>query len=259
MKAKGDSKLYQAQAAKSQTRFSALTSTLLSCLIILCWLGHLLFSVYTVSFETWAWPLHVLVQSFFSVGLFIVAHDAMHCLAVPGSNKWNDLVGSICTFLYAGFSYSELKKNHLAHHRAPATLDDPDYSSSGNENFWVWLFSFSTKYFGLKEFAKLHIHVALLYVLGGSFTKVVILFAVPSWISALQLFYFGTYLPHRATNGANYDRHKSRSNDFPTWLSLLTCFHFGYHYEHHLFPYLSWWQLPAAYKVRKKGASNVDR
>ena len=240
-----------AKPAQSQTRGGFFISTSLSVLIIACWLSHLVYSVATVNFENWMWLFHIAIQSFFSVGLFIVAHDAMHGLAVPGNPKFNELIGRLCTFLYAGFSYKKLKKNHLAHPRAPATLRDPDYSSTGNENFWLWLFSFGSNYFGLKEFAKLHAHVVLLYLLGGSFSKVVLLFAVPSWLSALQLFYFGTYLPHRATDGTGHDKHRSRSNNYSAWLSLLTCFHFGYHYEHHWYPYLAWWQLPGAYRLRK--------
>ncbi len=60
----------------------------------------------------------------------------------------------------------------------------------------------------------------------------------------LQLFYFGTYLPHR---GSPASRHSARSNDWPYWLSLISCFHFGAcHEEHQAFPNLAWWELPRA-------------
>jgi hypothetical protein len=47
--------------------------------------------------------------------------------------------------------------------------------------------------------------------------------------SAVQLFYFGTFLPHRAApDGAPYaDRHRARSSRASDALSLLSCFNFG--------------------------------
>ena len=50
----------------------------------------------------------------------------------------------------------------------------------------------------------------------------------PSFLSSFQLFYFGTYLPHRSADDhssakPHVDKHRSRSNELPTWLSLLTC------------------------------------
>ena len=69
--------------------------------------------------------------------------------------------------------------------------------------------------------------------------------ALPAILSAFQLFYFGTYLPHRAEDEAFGDAHRARSNDFSWTMSLLTCFHFGYHHEHHDNPAVPWWRLPA--------------
>jgi beta-carotene ketolase (CrtW type) len=67
---------------------------------------------------------------------------------------------------------------------------------------------------------------------------------VPALLSSLQLFYFGTYLPHRPGPDAFTDHHRARSNGYSEWLSLLTCFHFGYHHEHHRAPGEPWWRLP---------------
>jgi len=68
---------------------------------------------------------------------------------------------------------------------------------------------------------------------------------LPLLLSSMQLFYFGTYLPHRNHNGIS-DRHRARSSDFPLMISFLTCYHFGYHWEHHEYPHLPWFKLPAA-------------
>ena len=68
--------------------------------------------------------------------------------------------------------------------------------------------------------------------------------AAPAVLSAVQLFYFGTYLPHRREAQDFADQHRTRTNEFPAIISLLTCFHFGYHHEHHSHPSAPWWRLP---------------
>ena len=75
-------------------------------------------------------PLVVAVQTWLSVGLFIVAHDCMHGSLAPfrpGVNRW---VGRLCLFLYAGFSFDRLIGNHFAHHRHAGTADDPDFDDA---------------------------------------------------------------------------------------------------------------------------------
>jgi beta-carotene ketolase (CrtW type) len=66
---------------------------------------------------------------------------------------------------------------------------------------------------------------------------------VPLLISSLQLFLFGTYLPHRQQRWPACAAQPC-SLDLPVWLSLLACFHFGYHREHHDHPNLRWFELP---------------
>jgi len=73
--------------------------------------------------------------------------------------------------------------------------------------------------------------------------NVLLFFSLPLLLSSLQLFVFGTYLPHRALE-PQAEAHRPRSLNLPVWLSLLTCYHFGYHWEHHQYPWLAWHQLP---------------
>ncbi len=204
----------------------------------------------TQDLPMYVWPFLMLLQSFLFVGLFIVAHDCMHGLVGSESGRASNILGRICAFLFAGFSYDKLKDNHTKHHNFLATHEDPDYTKEKNENFFVWLKSFIFRYFGLKEFFVLHIHVVGLYLLSGSFLKVLIFFAIPSWIASLQLFYFGTYKPHRNFINTQTEL-KARSNNYHILLSFFTCYHFGYHREHHKYPHLTWWQLPRAYKQDK--------
>ena len=73
---------------------------------------------------------------------------------------------------------------------------------------------------------------------GAPLVNLLTFWALPSLLSAFQLFSFGTWLPHRHGEPGFADAHNARSNGFGPLLSLLTCFHFGRHHEHHLYPYL---------------------
>lgn len=187
----------------------------------------------------------VLFQTWLSVGLFIVAHDAMHGSLAPGRPFVNRNIGRLCLFLYAALSYDRLLPEHHKHHRRPGTPDDPDYHPDAPAAFWPWFARFMRHYYGWREFVVLTAVLALyVALLGPSIPKLLAFFALPAGLSALQLFYFGTYRPHRAEEGAFADRHNARTDDFPRLLSLFTCFHFGYHHEHHLSPQTPWWRLP---------------
>jgi beta-carotene ketolase (CrtW type) len=80
----------------------------------------------------------------------------------------------------------------------------------------------------------------LVFLVGLDLVNLVLFWIIPSLGSTLQLFYFGTYLPHREPKGGYTNKHHARSSDLPFMLSLLTCFHFGYHMEHHMYPYVHW-------------------
>jgi beta-carotene ketolase (CrtW type) len=72
-----------------------------------------------------------------------------------------------------------------------------------------------------------------------------IFWVLPLVLSSLQLFLFGTYLPHRGGDAGPSGRHAVRSLGYPHLLSLLACYHFGYHAEHHAHPAVPWFRLPA--------------
>lgn len=197
-------------------------------------------------------PLIVAIQTVLSVGLFIVAHDAMHGSLAPFRPRLNAAIGRFCLFIYAGFSFDALKLKHMRHHAAPGTADDPDYCVARPDSFMRWYRQFYREYFGLKEFAILTAILAV-YVgaLGAPVANLLLFWALPALLSSLQLFYFGTYRPHRPRSGDTFaDGHHARSVDLPPMLSLITCFHFGYHHEHHLYPQEPWWRLPAVRRAR---------
>ena len=220
----------------------------LSALIFAGWLSLHVLSVFFLELEgpgLAAAPLIVLAICWLNVGLFIVAHDCMHGSLAPrrpGINRW---IGRIALAFYAGFSFDRLLPKHFDHHRHAGTGKDPDFSEAHPSAFWPWYLAFLRQYFGVREFLVLSAIVwTYVLLLGAPIGNLLLFWALPSILSSLQLFYFGTFLPHRHEEAEFADEHRSRSNAFPAWLSLLTCFHFGYHREHHLHPTAPWWRLP---------------
>lgn len=217
-----------------------------------------IFSLWALHFATlvtyfdpqkiWHYPL-ILIQTFLNVGLFITAHDAMHGTVTPSYPGLNKKIGQLALFFYAGFSFAKLEYHHRDHHRYPASLKDPDYTHDQHENYLNWLKDFIFFYFGWKEALFMLIWVILITLAcQGNYIKMLCIFAIPSILSALQLFTFGTFLPHRKGIKPFSTPHNCRSIPLPTWLSFLTCYHFGYHHEHHSYPHVPWWQLPKSYQ-----------
>lgn len=186
------------------------------------------------------------------VGIFIVAHDCMHGTLAPGQARLNRIIGQICVGLYAGFSFRHLHQKHIEHHRHSGTTGDPDFAEPQPMGFWQWYVSFMREYLTTRQMAVMAAQ-SVLYVpvLGASVENTLLFWIIPALLSSLQLFYFGTYLPHRPGADAFADHHRARSNGYPVWLSLLTCFHFGYHHEHHTKPGEPWWRLPAVRRQRQ--------
>ncbi|MFC7704462.1 fatty acid desaturase [Plastorhodobacter daqingensis] len=178
-----------------------------------------------------------------SVGLFIIAHDAMHGAVVRGSARANTVVGQLALALYAGFSWRKLIVKHMAHHRHAGTDHDPDFAHGGPVR---WYLDFLRTYFGLREALVLGLAVGAYALVLGPRWPYVAFWVLPSILASIQLFVFGTWLPHRPGTAPFPDRHNARSSRMGRAVSLLTCYHFGgFHHEHHLHPSVPWWQLPA--------------
>lgn len=192
-------------------------------------------------------PMLVAVLCWLYVGLFIIAHDSMHGSLAPFRPGTNRAFGRLTLLIYAGFDFDALNKKHHLHHRHSGTEDDPDFSDAPPHGFWRWYYEFMAEYFSGREAIVVTLAVwVYVGLFGVPLVNVLAFWAAPALLSSLQLFTFGTYLPHVPAHPAFSDRHNARSNDYPVWLSLLTCFHFGYHHEHHLFPGVPWWRLPTA-------------
>lgn len=188
----------------------------------------------------------ILMQTWLSTGLFIVAHDAMHGSLAPGRPDWNRRIGTLCLMLYAGLSYRRLLPKHAAHHRHAGSADDPDFDARNPRALLPWFGRFFMSYYTHTQILRIAAAIAVyVWVFGAPYLNVILFWAVPALLALGQLFVFGTFLPHRHRDEPFADRHRARSIACSPALSFLTCFHFGgYHHEHHLSPGTPWWRLP---------------
>jgi beta-carotene/zeaxanthin 4-ketolase len=196
----------------------------------------------------WGLLLAMLVRTLLQTGLFIIGHDAMHGVLWPSRRRWNDAVGGIALALYAALPYERCRRKHQRHHSATATARDPDFCADRGAGVLGWYFHFMEGYLSWRQMACLlstWAGLALAVQAGNpwAWINVLLFCTVPLLLSSLQLFFFGTYLPHRQQRWPRCDPQPS-SLDLPVWLSLLACFHFGYHREHHDHPNLRWFELP---------------
>lgn len=189
------------------------------------------------------------------VGLFIIAHDACHGTVAPGRPRINLWLGRISAFLYAGFFFDELRQKHQNHHKFSGTELDPDFLKrrEGSGHYLLWILRFFKKYVTLRQLLIMTVcSQILMHVLKLPESNVLFFWVAPSLVSAVQLFTFGTYLPHRAlkNNSDFVDHHSARNSTQSFWASLFLCYHFGScHLRHHQEPAVPWYQL---YQKSKK-------
>jgi beta-carotene ketolase (CrtW type) len=196
--------------------------------------------------------LAVFWQTFLYTGLFITAHDAMHGVVFPKNIKINNLVGRVTLLLYALFPYDNLLKKHWSHHRNPASHLDPDFHDGKHKNFFAWYIRFLQEYESWQQIVGLMLIFNFIsYALHISQINLTIFWAIPAIISSLQLFYFGTFLPHREPKAGYKNIHCAQTSNLPAFWSFITCYHFGYHEEHHEYPHVPWWGLPTIYRMKQ--------
>lgn len=228
-------------------------------LLALLWASWIILHIYAVFFFEISWsnaifmPFIMAALCWLSVGLFIAAHDAMHGSLLPGYPKINDAIGTIILALYAGFGWHKMRTAHWDHHKYSGTDKDPDFNAVNPRGFWPWYKKFFTEYFGIWSVIYI-VSVVAIYMLifGAAYINIILFYGLPAIASSVQLFAFGTYLPHHHGDDGFADHHNARSNDYGYWASLFSCFHFGYHHEHHLRPHVPWWALPRYRKPSSK-------
>lgn len=188
--------------------------------------------------------------TFLYTGLFITAHDAMHGTVFPANQRLNAYIGRLSVFLYALFSFRKLTNAHWQHHRHPGNPEnDPDFHNGEHSGFFSWYIHFMKEYVSILQIVGMALVFNFLkYIVGIPTINLLCFWVAPSLLSTFQLFYFGTYLPHRGEPSEFSDHHHSRSIHFSKFWSFISCYHFGYHWEHHEHPNIPWWKLPSIYQ-----------
>jgi beta-carotene ketolase (CrtW type) len=217
---------------------------LIALTIMLAWAAHLVYILTSVEVSlTNPWMyLHVLIQGYLYTGLFITGHDAMHRLV--SKNKFvNNAIGYAAVFLFAGMSYRKLIKNHWDHHRFPASEKDPDYYVK-SQSFWPWWFMFMVRYTTIFQLVVMAVAYNLMFRFADiPQANLIVFWIVPAFLGTFQLFYFGTFIPHKEPHTEEMGKHRARTLRKNHLWAMLSCYFFGYHWEHHQWPGVPWWQL----------------
>ncbi|MEL6940034.1 MAG: fatty acid desaturase [Cyanobacteria bacterium J06598_1] len=229
-------------------------SVSIAAFIVLLWLATAYASLFVLP-DAKSLPLVtvgvvIVGRSFLHTGLFILAHDAMHGTLTPAYPRLNDLLGRIILRIYSFLSFEQMQSAHHQHHRTPAQASDPDFYPG---SFWPWYFKFMQTYLhGGQGWVIFWGMSALFYpmVLGLDVPvlNAVLFWLLPQGLSSWQLFYFGTYRPHKRPLGGHTNAHRANSSQASTLVSFLSCYHFDYHWEHHQYPHLPWYKLPSMHR-----------
>jgi beta-carotene/zeaxanthin 4-ketolase len=224
---------------------------LIAIAIISLWIGSLAVLLpIDLSKVHWGWIFPaIFVRTFLHTGLFILAHDAMHQSLLPSHPTWNDRIGTVSLWLYACLPYHICRSNHAKHHQHPAQTGDPDFHDGIHPHPLQWYLKFMREYLSPQQCL---IFLTVICGVGAiaiglceiSPLNLALWGILPLTLSSMQLFIFGTYLPHRHSGD---NPHRARTIDYPLFWSFLSCYHFGYHWEHHEYPRTPWYRIPAIY------------
>jgi beta-carotene ketolase (CrtW type) len=208
-------------------------------ILILTWFFSLILLLnWEINYSNPLVYLSIYLQTHLYTGLFITSHDAMHG-SVSKNKRFNKLIGRITSILFAFNFYDNLIVKHHKHHKHVATEHDPDYHESGR--FWLWYWSFIKRYITVKQLILITITLQLLRLV-FPLENLLLYWVLPSILSTFQLFYFGTYIPHKDGHDNN-NKHKSGTLKKNHFWAFISCYFFGYHYEHHDAPGIPWWRL----------------
>jgi beta-carotene/zeaxanthin 4-ketolase len=229
---------------------------LVALAIVALWIGSLIL-VCRLDIST-LWPVWILPiflgRIFIQTGLFIVAHDAIHGSVLPGNRIVNQSVGRLTLALYALLPYRKLAHHHWQHHLQPGCSGDPDFHDGIHDSWGAWYLKFMQEYLDFWQKIVLVVGMPIIFwTLYWGFDvpipNLLLFWVLPIVLSSMQLFFFGTYLPHRSTDtilsNQHPNSHNAISSNYPIFWSFVTCYHFGYHWEHHEYPSLPWYLLPS--------------
>jgi beta-carotene ketolase (CrtW type) len=147
-------------------------------------------------------------------------------------------------------------KQQQDHADPPLLRYDPDYHT-GNPRLLPWFASFMAHYSSPGQYARIAAATAFLLWLGAPYLNLCLFMCGAAVLAAFQLFYWGTYRPHRPdaaalkaharagdAAAAEMPWRRSRSAPWPNPVLFLQAYFFNLHYHHHRWPYCPWWDLP---------------
>ena len=191
----------------------------------------------------------ILGRAYLHTGLFIAAHDAMHGNLISSNRTLNNIIGRLTVSIYALLPYDRCRINHTNHHRYPSQTGDPDFHGRFSHPIF-WYCKFLSEYFSWRSLiiflaSMICIFGVLIAVWKVALINLILFWLVPLVLSSLQLFFFGTYLPHHQVyNNPNFSP-RMQSSFYSILWSVLSCYNFGhYHWEHHEYPKTPWYRLP---------------
>ena len=238
----------QSLIAKGENWIGSLLAIIILSLWVISLIGLLSVPFSTISL---GWIiLAVLGRTFLQTGLFVVTHDAMHVNLIPNSKWLNDTIGTVAISLYACLPYRHCCINHRKHHQHPAQIGDPDFHDGVHTHPVLWYLMFLQSYLSVRSVSLLLLNGCLFfwglsYLAQISIIHLLLFWGLPLILSSMQLFFFGTYLPHRQELTSSSMADSKQNSWLLVFWSLLSCYHFGfYHWEHHQSPKTPWYQLP---------------
>ena len=228
-----------------------LIGLLVFVVILSLWFASLFVSLtISVPDSSWLWLICSIVgRTYLHTGLFIIAHDSMHGNLVPNHRSLNNLLGRFAVGVYGFLPYDHCCVNHSNHHRYPSQSGDPDFHGSISHPVF-WYCKFLREYFPMRSLVIFLVNMSLIFwglifLSNISFVNLILFWLVPLLLSSLQLFYFGTYLPHRQVYKNPNFSPRLQNNCYHTSWAFLSCYNFGhYHWEHHEHPQAPWYRLP---------------
>jgi beta-carotene/zeaxanthin 4-ketolase len=166
------------------------------------------------------------------------------------------MIGQLAVMLYALLLYRKLALNHRRHHRYPGQANDPDFHDGIHRSPFAWYLKFMRGYLDRRQPVVLFFGIGAIFLtlhwgLHVALANLFLFWILPIVLSSMQLFFFGTYLPHRFTSSNLGKSYQITSINCPPILSFLTCYHFGYHWEHHEYPSLPWYSLPLVRQLNR--------
>ena len=203
----------------------------------------------SISDSSWFWLVgSILGRAYLHTGLFIVAHDSMHGNLIPHNRSLNNIIGRFAVNVYAFLPYEHCHLNHNAHHRYPSQVGDPDFHGAISHPVF-WYCKFIREYFPVRSLIIFMVNMSLIFwgltlIFNIPFINLILFWLVPLVLSSLQLFFFGTYLPHCQVHDNPNFSPRLESNQYSILWSFLSCYNFGhYHWEHHEYPKTPWYRL----------------